>query len=236
MNPRGTRMKTKTPLSLLSLFVALPVAAQVVSIGDLAGFKEALKDVPAPAAPASTAAPAAGLPRPACPVLSLDGATVGRGLFENDYTVKIDGREVGKVAADGDRLAYSAGGAAQAAAAIGMTGRSRTATVTGCDGEVIGQIVELDLANASYFDVTDASGRTIATSGAVDGTTWSLAGAGVSATIKNAHPIVDRYALSMSGIDGRLVLMAAIMNNAALYRRSRENRPPHEPHGGRGDR
>jgi hypothetical protein len=235
-------MKKTGPLPLLSLLVALPAAAQVVSMGDMAGFKEALKNSDAPAVPTSRAIETAGLTRVACPVLSLNGATVGRGLFENDYTVKIGGEEVGKVESGGSGMRYTAGGAGQADISFSFNGEGgRRATVVGCDGETIGSVYEMDSHDASRFRIEDAAGRPIAHSGDVDGTSWVMAGPGVSASITNDHWLVDRYALSMSGIDGRLVLTAAIMNNQALYRRAderrRENpREPHEhePHGDHG--
>lgn len=232
-------MKKKCSLSLLSLIVALPAAAQVVSIGDVSGFKEALKGVEAPASPPSrpleAAAAGAAAARAACAVLSLNGATVGRGLFQNDYTVKAGDQEVGKVASSGSGWTYTAGGASQASVAVSDVQSGRRATVTGCDGETLGGVVETDASSSSRFVITDASGNVIAYSGDVDGTTWSMTGSGASASIKNDHWLLDRYALTMSGVDGRLVLTAAIMNNQALYRRSSQNRPPHEPHG-RGDR
>jgi hypothetical protein len=170
-------------------------------------------------------------------VLDLNGATVGRGLFENDYTVKINGDEVGKVEAGDSGMKYTAGGAAQADVSVAVSGETRTATVKGCNGETIGTIVETDSHDSSRFTVKDAAGKTME-SGEVDGTTWALSGAGASASIKNAHPIVDRYAMAMTGVDGRLVLAATVMNNQALYRRAAQRRRenPHEPHGGRGDR
>jgi len=235
-------MKKKCSLSLLSLIVALPAAAQVVSIGDVSGFREALKGVEAPASPSSrpleaaaAAGAAAGAARAACAVLSLNGATVGRGLFQNDYTVKVGDQEVGKVASSGSGWTYTAGGASQASVAVSDVQSGRRATVTGCDGETLGSVVETDASGSSRFVITDASGNVVAYSGDVDGTTWSMTGSGASASIKNDHWLLDRYALTMSGVDGRLVLTAAIMNNQALYRRSSQNRPQHEPHG-RGDR
>jgi hypothetical protein len=226
-------MKKKCSLSLLSLVVALPAAAQFVSVGDVSGFKEALKGTEAPASPAM-AAPAAPLPPVRCAVLSLNGATVGRGLFQNDYTVKIAGREVGKVEAGGSGFAYTAGGRRQAdvSFSFGVDG-VRRATVVGCDGETLGAVVETDSSDSSRFRVEDASGRLLAGSGGVDGTTWALSGPGASATVTNADWIRDDYALAMSGVDGRLVLTAAIMNNQALYRRAEQRRRdnPREPHG-----
>lgn len=220
------------------LLAAMPVAAQV-EVGDLSGFKEALKSVEVPAAPASAVAATAALPPVKCPVLSLNGATVGRGLFESDYTVKINGEEVGKVAAGNDGMTYTAGGAGQATVSVayGSDG-ARRATVKGCDGETLGVIVETESSDSSRFVIVSGPGKVLAASGDVSGTTWSLSGPGGSAEIKNAHPIVDRYALTMSGLDGRLVLAAAVMNNQALYRRAAQRRRdnPHEPHGGRGDR
>jgi hypothetical protein len=229
-------MIKKYSLPLLSLLAALPVAAQVVSVGDVSGFKEALKGSPAPATPSMSApaSPLPPLPPIRCAVLSLNGATVGRGLFQNDYAVKIAGEEVGRVEAGGSGLDYSASGRRQAdvSFAFGVDG-ARRATVSGCDGETVGTIVETDASDSSRFRVEDAAGKFVAGSGDVDGTTWSLAGPGVSATITNADWIRDDYALAMSGVDGRLVLTAAIMNNQALYRRAEQRRldNPREPRG-----
>lgn len=220
-------MKIKS-LTLLSLLAALPAAAQVVQIGDLAGFKEALKGIESPAVATTRPLTHVVAARPAsCPVLDLAGATVGRGLFESEYTVKIGDQEVGKVSSSGGGLSYTAGGASQAKITLSSSGDTKTATVVGCDGAVIGKIVELQGSDSSSFSVLDAAGSVLAQSGNVDSTTWSLSGAGGSASIANAHWLVDRYALSMSGIDGRLVLTAAILNNQALYRRSAQRRRDH---------
>lgn len=231
-------MKKIGSLYMLSLIVAMPAAAQFVSVGDTAGFREALKNAEAPAVPTSRALEAAEAGRAACPVLALNGAIVGRGMFENDYTVKIGGQEVGKVEASGSGLRYTAGGAAQATATYSALASGRRATVAGCNGEALGAVIESDSSSSSRFVIVDAAGNVLAASGDVDGTTWSMSGSGASASIANDHWILDRYALAMSGVDGRLVLTAAIMNNEALYRRSAERRRemPHEPHGGRGDR
>jgi len=207
-------MKKTNPLTFLSLLVALPVAAQIVPIGDVAAAREAL--------------------RPACPVLDLSGAIVGRGLFGSDFDVKIGGRDVGAVKHDGDGYAYSAGGAPQAKIEIAADGSARTATVTGCNGEIVGRVIEVDGSDSARFRVENASGRVIAESGAVDGTSFALSGSGASAKVENAHWALDRYALTSSGIDGRLVLASALMNNDALYRRSAERR--RERMGERGER
>ena len=196
-------MKTK-PLTLLSLLCALPVAAQTVPFGDVAAAREAL--------------------RPSCPVLSLAGAIVGRGLFASDFTVSIGGRDVGRVEHEGDGYSYKAGGAPQARIEVAAGGSERTATVTGCGGEIIGRVLEADGSGERRFQIENASGRVVARSGAVDGTTFSMSGSGSSATVSNAHWALDRFALSYAGIAGRLVLAAALMNNDALYRRAAERR------------
>lgn len=197
-------MKKTNPLTFLSLLFALPVAAQIVPIGDVAAAREAL--------------------RPSCPVLDLSGATVGRGLFGGDFVVTIGGRDVGGVKHDGDGYAYEAGGAPQAKIEIAGSGSARTATVTGCSGEIVGRVIEQDGSDSSRFRVENPSGRVIAESGAVDGTTFAMSGAGGAAKVENAHWLLDRYTMSSSGIDGRLVLAATLMNNDALYRRAAERR------------
>jgi len=197
-------MKKTNPLTFLSLLLALPAAAQIVPIGDVAAAREAL--------------------RPACPVLDLSGATVGRGLFGGDFVVSIGGRDVGKVERDGDGWSYKAGAAPQAKIEITPSGSARTATVTGCNGEIVGRVVEEDGSDSSRYRVENASGRVIAETGAVDGTSFGLRGAGTAASVANAHWILDRYTLSSGGMDGRLVLAAALMNNDALYRRAAERR------------
>ena len=162
--------------------------------------------------------------RPSCPVLDLSDATVGRGIFGNDFTVTIGGRDVGAVKHDGDGYAYSAGGAPQAKIEITPSESARTATVTGCDGEIVGRVVEEDGSGSSRYRIENASGRVIAESGTVDGTSFGISGSGVSAKVENAHWMLDRYAMSSAGIDGRLVLAAALMNNDALYRHAAERR------------
>ena len=158
-------------------------------------------------------------------------------MFDNDYTVKIDGQEVGKVESRGSGLTYTASGAGQATVSFSEGSFGRQAAVTGCNGEALGSVVETDSHDSSRFIILDASGRAVASSGDVDGTSWVMSGLGASAMIKNDNWLVDRYALSMTGIDGRLVLTAAIMNNQALYARAAQRRRENPPeHGDRGDR
>lgn len=230
-------MKKKTPaLSLMSLLFSFPVAAQVVEVGDLSAFKEALKSVKAPSAPSAGAAPAAPGAK-ACASVELSGATVGRGMFQTDLRVDKGDAEVGRVSHDGSRYLYVVGGATAAEADVKGDGDRKVATVLDCAGRVVGTIVEEDSGDSSRYTLADASGKVLARSDATSGPAVTMMGDGGFATIRNAHWILDKYALETSGLDSRLVLMTAAMNDSVLYRRAAERRREHiGDHHGRGDR
>lgn len=229
-------MKKKTPaLSLMSLLFSFPVAAQVVEVGDLSAFKEALKSVKAPSAPSAGAAP--GAAAKACAAVELSGATVGRGMFQTDLRVEKGDAEIGRVSRDGSRYYYVVGGATAVEADVSESGERRVATVHDCAGAVVGVIVAEDSGDSSRYTLRSPAGAVLARSDSTSGPAVTMIGDGGVATIRNAHWILDKYALDVQGLDSRLVLMTAAMNDSQLYRRSAERRRERiGDHHGRSDR
>lgn len=173
----------------------------------------------------------------ACAALP-SGAKVGRGIFSNDYTVEVNGQDIGKVRNGGDSLTVIANnGAVLAQASIAASGTTRTATITGCGGAPIGIVEELVGPDSSAFNIKDASGKALATTGWVSGGSLRAAFESVSLSV-DQKGMFDNFVISASGIDPQVAVITAIMNNAAGYRRSAERRRDRMgdgPHG-RGDR
>lgn len=208
---------TKLLPTLSLLVLSCAVSAETVQVGDLAGFREALRRVEAPPAPAAALPPKSE--RPSCMIEPLSGATVGRGLFDSDFAVKRGDAVLGRVVANQDGYTYVNGGATLAFFAVLKSGKDRFVAVSNCDGELIGKVVEEDEANATAFWLEDANGAAIAHSGWVDGSNFILAGKGGSAVVADDAWFSDRYALTIRELPSPLVLAATVLNNAALYRR-----------------
>src|SRR5258707_705016 len=102
-------MKSPTPsiAAILTAVIFAPAFAaefeRAPELPDLSTFQRSLHEVPAPAAaPATIVGQAA---KAGCPVLDLNGATIGRGWFSSSYEVKINDKAVGTVGSDGDGYA-----------------------------------------------------------------------------------------------------------------------------------
>lgn len=164
--------------------------------------------------PAKPASPV--LPRVSPPVPSLIGATIGRGVFANDFDVKWpSGDTVGRIKHVGGGYIFETAAGVIAAAAGGL--------VTDGQGTQIGKILENSREDCGSFTVYDAKDVKVAETGCIDRTTFDAALAGEPrAIVKNDHWLKDRYKITAisSGLDHRLVAMLVVMNNAAIYRRS----------------
>jgi hypothetical protein len=205
---------------------------RALELPDLAQFREALGALPAPASVPGVvvggARAAAG--DLACPVLDLQGATIGRGWFENTYTVKIGGSEEGTIKAEGNGHVYRD--------AFGnVAAKSSNGVVTDCSGHKIGSIEETAGDSASSFKIRNAEGGLVAVTPATDGSDIEfLDYAGKTmAWVKDDSGWVDRVKLSMTDkADPRLVAITVAMNQAAVYKRSAERRRERmgdRPHG-----
>lgn len=226
--------------SALSPALAAAQAARAPELPDLKEFHERLGDVAAPAAVparAVVAAKAAG-----CPVLNLQGATIGRGVFDSSYEVKLNDAVFGTIKGDGDGYVYkdNYGNIAAKAATEKINGGTRS-LVTDCSGAPIGLIEEAVGSDSSDFVLFDATGKIVAQTGWTSSSSISFrtdSGETV-AEAKNAHWLLDRVQLSLTPkADPRLVAVASVMNNAAGYRRAAERRRERMADGphGRADR
>lgn len=163
---------------------------------------------------------------------------VGRGIFANDYEVKAAGQKVGEVRRQGDDYVLVAADGSEAARAVLRSSEGKqTAVVTGCGGAALGAIEELSTSEASAFNFKDAGGAPSATSGWVSGGSMRAAAGAVSIGVQQ-NGIFDRFTVTAKGVDPKVAVIAAVMNNAAGYRRASERRRERigdGPHG-RGDR
>jgi len=216
----------KKTLALLSV-MALTIPAAAREFSDLGDWRREMREIrvaePKAVEVRPTETDAAG-----CAVLKLDDVVISRGVFSSDFTVESGGREIAKIET-GSEFAIKSGSAVSA--------KTSGATVTDCSGKVIGSVEELAGDDSSSFAIKDASGRIVATSGAVDSHSMVLRGAGGMVSVQNNHWLKDSYKVVVSGIDARLAAISVMRNNAALYRRAAQRRRdnPREP-GGRHDR
>jgi hypothetical protein len=215
----------KASLLLLTLAVSLPAAAR--EAGYMYGLdgedvKEMIKEQPAPEAAATKPAAEEGA---SCVYLSPNELAISRSVYAEDYSVFSDGRARGFVRRDEDGYVYEVGGSVAARIPVAVTddGRFRIATVKGCGGAIVGRIVERDADGASEYTFTDASERELARSVAVREATWSASGrrGSVKLQIQKTNWLYDSFSMTMSGIDPRLALVAAVMNSESVHRRGR---------------
>lgn len=206
---------------------------------DLSEFHQRLGDVAAPAAVPARAAAAKAV---GCPVLDLQGATIGRGVFEMTYEVKLNDAVFGAIKGDSDGYTYkdNYGNTAAKSTTVKIDGGTRS-EVTDCSGNKIGSIEEAVGLDSSDFVIFDAAGKIVAQTGWTSSSSISLrtATGETIAEAKNAHWLLDKVQLSLTPkADPRMVAITSVMNNAAAYRRSAERRRERMADGphGRGDR
>lgn len=229
--------------TLFAMIIAAPfsVAAQekAPSLPDSEQFKAAISEA---AAPASVAGKAVGVaqasvPPLACPVPSLDGAEIKGRWFSSTMDVRWKtGGDMGTIETSGreGRLFRDTQGNIVADATVAVNGEWRTITVKGCNGEVIGTIVENDAPYGGNraFTLKDAAGAILG-SAQVEymQSVFSITGAaGTLATINDKR-------IFASGADGRVVAMLSVYNDAADSRESAERRRERQgDRPGRGDR
>lgn len=149
---------------------------------------------------------------------------IGRGVFQNDYTVKMGGQDAATVeAVDGGYVIKDKSGTVQASAAVAESGGKRTATVTGCNGQPLGVIEELIGSDSSAFNIKAPDGTPLMTTGWVDG--GDMAASAPKASMKvERNGIFDHFTATIYGAAPEVGVIATVMNNAAGYRRASERR------------
>jgi hypothetical protein len=217
-------MKPSVPAAVLAAVLPFSASAQALpELPSLGAAKAALaegSDVPA-AAGMPAADPLAA--KKACRAWT-PTAKVGRGLFAEDYTIEVDGSEIGEIERRGDAYVLLAkGGAVEATATLAGKGDRQTATITDCNGVVKNQVEELIADGQSAFNIRDAAGGMIMSTGWVSDGDMSARAPGDSASLKVVqNGILDNFTVTIKGPATPVGLFAAVMNNAAAYRRSRE--------------
>lgn len=230
-------MKTNTP-ALALLAAILPACALAQERApELPSLSAITAELGRPAEVRSHASGAAAQAARACMPWMAE-AEVGRGWFQSDYSLKINGQKVGEVETDGNKIIIKGSdGYTEAVATIVEGSGKRTATVTGCNGEVLGKIEELDTDSQSAFNIQGPSGEAIMTTGWVDG--GDMAASAPNGSMKvTKQGWSDTFNVTIHGAAPQIGVITAVMNNAAAYRRSAERRRERigdGPHG-RGDR
>jgi hypothetical protein len=229
-------MKTNIP-ALAFLAAILPSCAlaqqRAAELPALSSVVEALGSRPEAVAHGKDTA--SGAAKAACAALPAT-VSVGRGVFENDYTLKSGGAALGEVQkTDGGYVIKDNAGAVIAFASITQTKDGQTAAVTGCGGAPLGSIEELTGGGSSAFNIKAADGTPLMTTGWVDG--GDMAASAPKASLKvEKNGLFDHFTTTINGAAPELGIFTTVMNNAAAYKRSaerrRENMGPH----GRADR
>lgn len=154
-----------------------------------------------------------------CPMISLSGATIGRGLFGGDWSVREGAKTIGFVSpTGGDYRLFVAG--AETAIRVARRPDGAIATVSDCAGKVLGTVEETDGHGTGHFRVKDAAGKVLA-SGDSQGTSFDVRGPGGWATVANDHWLLDRYKVTTEKLDSGLVAALTLLNDEELYRRGR---------------
>lgn len=236
-NQRSRTMKTNIP-ALAILAAILPSCAlaqqRAAELPALSSVVEALGSRPEAVAHASGGAVGAAKAG-SCASLPAT-VTVGRGVFENDYTVKNGDAKIGAVEKTGaGYVIKDNAGAIIASAAISQTKDGQTASVTGCGGAALGSIEELTSGGSSAFNIKAADGTPLMTTGWVDG--GDMAASAPKASMKvEKNGIFDHFTTTINGAAPEIGIIATVMNNAAAYKRSQERRRENMGPHGRADR
>lgn len=224
-------MKTNTP-ALAILAAMLPFCAHAQAIPELPGLGAAKAQLAGDSAVvmgSASASEKACIDWPAT-------AKVSRGVFESDYTVEVDGKKVGEIEEDGGSLILKGGnGKVQARAAISGSDSKQLAVVSGCGGAALGRIEGLYTDDQSAFNIQDASGKPLMTTGWVSG--GDMAASAPSASmIVSKNGLFDNFTVTIHGAQTPVALFTAVMNNKAAYRRAAERRRDRMGDGPRGGR
>ncbi|MEK7858793.1 MAG: hypothetical protein AAB320_06580 [Elusimicrobiota bacterium] len=229
--------------TLFAVIIAAPLCASAQEkappLPDSEQFKAALSEAAAPAAVVGKAVgiAQASVPPLACPVPSLDGAEIKGRWFSSTMDVRWKtGEDMGTIETSGrnGRVFRDTRGNIVADASVAVNGDWRTITVKGCNGEVVGTIVENDAPYGGNraFTLKDASGAVLG-SAQVEymQDVFSITGPGGAVATVNGKRIFA------SGADGRLVAMLSVYNDSADMRESAERRRERQhDRPGRGDR
>lgn len=213
-------MKTNIP-ALAFLAAILPVCASAQERApELPSLSSVIGELGRPAEVRSHEGPITSAKRACMPWMAT--AQVGRGVFENDYTVKISGQKVATVeSTDNGYVIKGNDGGIEAAATITAGGDKKTATVTGCNGEVVGVIEELVGSSSSAFNIKAADGTPLMTTGWVDG--GDMAASAPKASMKvEKNGMFDHFTMTINGSAPAVGVITTVMNNAAAYKRSQE--------------
>lgn len=165
--------------------------------------------------------------RGCCVTPALAGAVIGRGVFEAGFDVSRDDKKFGEIEAKGDGYVFSDNnGNTVVKAQVSSKRGENVATITDCGGKPIGKIIENAECYSSHFIVTGPDGAEVGRTGWVNSSSFALTSptGEVVGAIANDHWFFDRFKLNTGKADPRILSILGVMNNAAAYRRSREDR------------
>lgn len=214
--------KTLAVLSILSM--TIPAVAREPN--DLGDWRREMRESRRVEEPRAVPVDHTPLDAKGCAALKLDEIVISRGVFASGFSIDVGNTQVGEIETSGNGYVIKSMGSA----VVARTGGS---VVTDCTGAVLGWVDEIAGEDSSSFAIRDSSGRIVAASGAIDGSTYVIKGTGGMVAVSNNHWLLDSYKVSVSGIDPRLAAVAVVMNNAAGYRRAAQRRRdnPREPRG-----
>ena len=180
--------------------------------------------------------------RAACPIPSLDGAELRARVFSMTVDVKWpDGSPMGRLEPEGDGWAFRNTDGTLIARSRETAGENgRTISITGCDGQPVGEITEADAGYGGEraFELKDAAGRVVGRTGRIDylQSSFKIVGDNRAISIESDHWFLDSWTVRGRG-DGRLTAFLITANSAANRRESSaRHRDRMGDHPGRSDR